>query len=197
VTRAPHRAAAPRRVPVLPMEIRIGDRLSDADGEWDVVTHPAVFHDGHVLSATVRRVGPPREEKTVHWPAHQKILVRRAAARRVARRPASRRRGAMLAALLVAALLLIAGAGPAQAHWHGGVWIGLGPFWWGAYPYPYGWYPPPYSVYPPVVTVEPPVYVQAPPPPPAYWYYCAPSQTYYPYVETCTEPWIKVPPRLP
>ena len=87
---------------------------------------------------------------------------------------------------------------------HGGrVFIAGGPaFWWGR-PYPYwGHYPPPYYVYPPppVVVQEPPVYIgqpQAapPPPPPAYWYYCPSARAYYPSVQSCSEPWIKVSPR--
>jgi hypothetical protein len=117
---------------------------------------------------------------------------------------------AAVAALLVAALVLGADTAPAEARtrWHVGVSVGVGPVWWGPYPYgwgpypyayPYAWYaPPPYYVYPPTIVVEPPpVYVEAPPAPAVYWYYCAPSQAYYPHVATCTEPWIKVPPRLP
>jgi len=96
-------------------------------------------------------------------------------------------------------------------HGGGGVFIGVGPWWWP--PYPYYYYPPPYYVYspPPVVVQEPPVYVQqqpavtgppAPPAPPAqsqtieaYWYYCPSAKGYYPSVETCPEPWVKIPPR--
>jgi hypothetical protein len=113
------------------------------------------------------------------------------------------------ASLLAVALLLVFAA-PSLAwsrghgHFHGGgrVFIGVGPaFWWG-YPYPYYYYPPPYYYTPPPVVVqEPPVYVQqgAPAAPPAtqqsFWYYCPNSQDYYPNVPTCSEAWIKVPPR--
>jgi hypothetical protein len=99
-------------------------------------------------------------------------------------------------ALTLVALLVAPPASEARVHRHGGVYVGIGPFWWA--PYPYGWYPGPYYYgYPPVVIVEPPpVYVEMPPPT-HYWYYCAPSQTYYPYVQTCTEPWIEVPARRP
>ena len=116
-----------------------------------------------------------------------------------------------LATPLVVALLLVT-AVPSHAwrghHWHGGgprVFVGFGP-WWG---YPYWYYPPPYYVYssPTVVVQQPPVYVEqqqpmgAPAPPVSappqqqYWYYCQPSGGYYPNVQTCTEPWIKVPAR--
>jgi hypothetical protein len=122
------------------------------------------------------------------------------------------------ASLLAVALLLIFAA-PSLAWSRGGnfhghfggprVFIGVGPaFWWGAYPYPYYYYPPPYYYTPPPVVVqEPPVYVQqqvtptSPPPPPAgpesssYWYYCPSARDYYPRVPSCSEAWIKVPPR--
>jgi hypothetical protein len=84
--------------------------------------------------------------------------------------------GRRLAAIVVifALVTVVAAAPAATAHvrWYGGVHVGVGPFWW---PYPYPWYVGPYYAYPPVVIVEPPVYVEMPPPP-AYWYYCGPSQ---------------------
>lgn len=119
------------------------------------------------------------------------------------------------AALVAVTLLLVLAewseAGGRRHHrhrWHGGtrVFVGVGPaFWYGA-PYPYWHYAPPYYVYTPpaVVVQEPPVYIQqqpttAPPltPPAAesYWYYCPSSREYYPSVPTCSEAWIKVPPR--
>lgn len=100
-------------------------------------------------------------------------------------------------ALLISLAMLPAVPPAVDAHvrWYGGVHIGVGPYWW---PYPYYWYPdyrypgPYYYAYPPAAVVEPPVYIEMPPPT-AYWYYCGPSQAYYPHVQTCTEPWIKVP----
>jgi len=117
----------------------------------------------------------------------------------------------------VVALLLVT-AVPSHAwsrgHWHGGprVFVGVGPFW-GYHYYPYWYYPPPpYYVYAPpstVVVQQPPVYVEqqvtVTPAPPAgvapsaqqqqFWYYCQPSGAYYPNVQTCAEPWVKVPAR--
>jgi hypothetical protein len=112
--------------------------------------------------------------------------------------------------LVVALLLVTAVPSYAWRGHHGGsrvfVGVGVGP-WWG-YPYPYWYYPPPpYYVYssPTVVVQQPPVYVEQQPAavavPPAsasqqqYWYYCQPSGAYYPNVQTCTEPWVKVPAR--
>jgi hypothetical protein len=53
------------------------------------------------------------------------------------------------------------------------------------------------------VTVPAPVYVEAAPaqvvqqPAEQYWYYCADSKTYYPYVQKCATPWQRVSPRPP
>lgn len=88
-------------------------------------------------------------------------------------------------------------------HHHGhvrfGVYFGAPAFWY--YPPPY--YYPPY--YPPVVAVpsSPPVYVErgsvgdAQQPSDAYWYYCADSRTYYPYVRECPGGWQRVVPQPP
>ena len=123
----------------------------------------------------------------------------------------------LVSASLLAVTLLLILPGPSDAggrhrhhghRWHGGtrLFIGVGPsFWYGGYPYRY--YPAPYYIYtpPPVVIREPPVYVQqqmtpaAPPAPAApaegYWHYCSSAGGYYPTVPTCSEAWIKVPPR--
>jgi hypothetical protein len=75
-------------------------------------------------------------------------------------------------------------------------------------PYYYYYYSPPPPVYyhpPPVVHVpapSPPAYVErsvapAAPPPEAYWYYCADSEAYYPYVRQCATEWQRVSPRPP
>jgi len=86
----------------------------------------------------------------------------------------------------------------------GGVFIGgpwwWDPWWWGppyAYPYPY-WYYPPYGPSAPASAEGSSVYIQKPSAsseqPQGYWYYCASATAYYPYVQTCPEAWIKVPP---
>ena len=75
---------------------------------------------------------------------------------------------------------------------HGVVVVGPS-FWW----YPYWWDYPPYYGYAPatVIVQEPPVYVERPAPPESYWYYCPSAGAYYPSVPTCSEAWVKVPPR--
>jgi hypothetical protein len=81
-------------------------------------------------------------------------------------------------------------------HFHSRVFIGgtfFAPFY---FPPPYYYYPPEYSppaYYPPAAEyVEP-----QPSPAPAYWYYCAGSRAYYPYVRECPGGWQRVAPQPP
>ena len=102
--------------------------------------------------------------------------------------------------VLSAALLAAAASAPAFAWGHARVSVGVvvgAPFYPWYYP-PYYYYPP----YPPVVAVPagPTTYVEkaaAQPAPPrtSYWYYCAESKTYYPYVKECPGGWQRVAPR--
>jgi hypothetical protein len=104
------------------------------------------------------------------------------------------------------------GGGHGGGGWHGGEgWHGGrgGPGWWGlglglgwetAYigdPYFYNYYSYPYPYPYPVYEQPYPGYVQpatVPAQPPAqFWYYCASTKGYYPYVPSCTEAWQPVP----
>lgn len=90
-----------------------------------------------------------------------------------------------------------------QGHFFPGRFTGsiAAPFFWAAYPiYPY--YSP--LAYPPVgvVPVPPaplPVDAQAPlqttESAAGYWYFCPSSQTYFPYVQQCAEPWQQMAPQ--
>jgi len=111
------------------------------------------------------------------------------------------------AALVLSAVLSGATAGaPALAHNRGQIQyrviIGApyNPWWY----YPPYYYPPYY--YPPVIRVPaaPTTYIEqgspetAPAPQPqGYWYYCAESKTYYPYVKECAGSWQRVTPQPP
>jgi hypothetical protein len=103
-------------------------------------------------------------------------------------------------ALMLSAILLgttanaQALAGNRGGHVRFGVFIGA-PF--------YPWYYPPYYYYPPAVVavpVAPTTYIeqgspQAAPAQQSYWYYCAESKTYYPYVKECPAGWQRVAPQ--
>jgi hypothetical protein len=64
-------------VSILPMEIQFGDRFTDEEGEWEVVSHPATLHGAKTLRARVRRTEQPAAERDVTWPAHVRIEIRR------------------------------------------------------------------------------------------------------------------------
>lgn len=121
---------------------------------------------------------------------------------------------ASAASLLVAALPLAASAGGRHHghghHGHGHVhyryYFGYGPaygwpylYWGPRYyaPYPPVVYGAPYPVYAPprVIVQEPPVYIERGSEASGTWYYCESAGEYYPEVETCDEPWVRVPAR--
>jgi hypothetical protein len=116
-----------------------------------------------------------------------------------------------LALLSLALVAGVAAAPDAEArgghHHHGGARFGVfvgAPLFYAPYYSPY-YYPRYY--YPPAVIASPPVYVEQGGAPVAaaaapatqaagaYWYYCADSQTYYPYVQSCASPWQQVVPQ--
>ena len=111
---------------------------------------------------------------------------------------------------LIALVLTLAGlmaAGSASA-WHREprVSIGFGFGYPGPYYYPpygpYGYYPHYYPA-PVVIQRQPTVYIEQNPPATAapaapasaYWYYCADSRAYYPYVKECEAGWQRVAPQ--
>jgi hypothetical protein len=111
-------------------------------------------------------------------------------------------------ALLIATVASSEAGGRHHRHGRGsrvfvGLGVGFGPVWWHHYPYWHYPYYPAYVYAPPVVVQQPTVYVEqpvppassAPPAPPQYWYYCERAAAYYPNVQTCDEPWVKVPAR--
>src|SRR5207244_3560273 len=57
--------AVPRRsrweptLSVFPNQLRVGDRFTDAEGEWEVASRPVGFKQGHEVRARVRRPGAP------------------------------------------------------------------------------------------------------------------------------------------
>ena len=62
------------------MEIQIGDRFTDGEFEWHVVTRPENMRGGKTLRARIQREGRPETEREVTWPAHVRIDIRRASA---------------------------------------------------------------------------------------------------------------------
>ena len=106
----------------------------------------------------------------------------------------------------------------ARPGWGGGYWgPGFGVYYGGAgyWGSPWGWnagyaYPYAYAYSPLVIENQavPQVFIQQEPvaaapapaqaaPANAFWYYCTQPAGYFPYVQNCTEPWMKVVPQAP
>jgi len=128
------------------------------------------------------------------------------------------RRALVIRILVVAALIAASIPARAEHHerhkggWHGdirhferydlhtwrdGGWLharhnGRYGWWWVAagvwYYYPQPVYPYPDPYLPPLVVMQP-----TPAPAAQFWYYCAASRSYYPYVSTCPSVWKVVP----
>ena len=65
---------------VLPMELQVGDRLSDETGEeWEVIGRPYATGGGKNAHARLQRVGDPAAQEVRSWSAYERITVRRAA----------------------------------------------------------------------------------------------------------------------
>ncbi len=59
--------ARPATLAILPIQLRVGDRLSYADGEWEVVGEPSGLYGGKMVEGRgwrVRKITRPRST----WP---------------------------------------------------------------------------------------------------------------------------------
>jgi len=65
---------------VLPMELRVRDRLADKTGEWEVTTRPYTTAGGKDARVRVQRVGKPGGTEIRIWRAHERNSVKRASA---------------------------------------------------------------------------------------------------------------------
>ncbi len=70
--------AQPATRRVLPMELRIGDRLIDETREWEVIGPLYTSPGGKNAGARMRRVGRPDVTAIRTWGAHERIAVKRA-----------------------------------------------------------------------------------------------------------------------
>ena len=62
---------------ILPMDLRVGDRLTDERGEWQVVDRPYTTAAGKVARARVELVGQPHIHEIRVWSAHERVAVKR------------------------------------------------------------------------------------------------------------------------
>jgi hypothetical protein len=74
----PHAPASSRATRVLPMDLKVGDRLVDETGEWEVIGRPYTSNAGKDARVRVRRVGHLDVTQIRVWRAHERISVKRA-----------------------------------------------------------------------------------------------------------------------
>ena len=67
----------PAPTKVLPMQLRIGDRLNDETGEYEIIGRPYTTAGGKTANVRVKRVDSGAEMFRV-WGAHERVAVRRA-----------------------------------------------------------------------------------------------------------------------
>jgi len=65
---------------VLPMQLQIGDRMTDSTAEWQVVGRPYTTNGGKNAHVRVQRVSQPGVTETKMWGAYEKVSVRRTTA---------------------------------------------------------------------------------------------------------------------
>ena len=59
------------------MELRVGDRLTDETGDWDVIGRPYTTAGGKDARVRVQRVGKPGGTEIRVWRAHERVSVKR------------------------------------------------------------------------------------------------------------------------
>ena len=70
----------PKREPevhIFPNQLRVGDRFMDEESEWEIVSRPVTFKQGHEVRARVQRPGDPGTAREKYWVAHETITVKR------------------------------------------------------------------------------------------------------------------------
>jgi len=62
------------------MDLRVGDRLADETGEWEVIGRPYTTAGGKDARVRVQRAGKLGGTEIRIWRAHERISVKRATA---------------------------------------------------------------------------------------------------------------------
>jgi hypothetical protein len=68
---------SPGTIRVFPMQLKVGDKLSDESGEWEVVGRPYSTGGGRKTEVRVQRVEKPGVTETRTWGSYEKITVTR------------------------------------------------------------------------------------------------------------------------
>jgi hypothetical protein len=72
-----HESSSVSATRILPMQLQIGDRISDETGEWEVVGRPHTTAGGKTAHVRMRRVDQPAVVEERSWGAHEHVAVKR------------------------------------------------------------------------------------------------------------------------
>ena len=75
--RSSHRPDPASPTPMSPEQLRVGDRFTDVDGEWEVATKPQKFRGGKIVEVIVQHPGQPNTAKVMSWPVYERVSVQR------------------------------------------------------------------------------------------------------------------------
>src|SRR5262249_42103892 len=64
---------------VFPMQLQIGDRMTDSTGEWEVIGRPYTTAGGKNAHVRVQRADNPGATETRMWGSYEKVMVVRGA----------------------------------------------------------------------------------------------------------------------
>jgi len=59
------------------MKLKVGDRLTDVAGVWEVSGRPYTTAGGKSAHVRVQRIGQPDFTKLCTWDAHERISIKR------------------------------------------------------------------------------------------------------------------------
>jgi hypothetical protein len=62
---------------VFPMQLKLGDQLTDASGEYEVIGRPYTTSAGKDVHVRLRRVDNPDVTMIRSWAAHERVAVRK------------------------------------------------------------------------------------------------------------------------
>src|SRR2546422_692115 len=67
-------------VEILPMQLLVGDRFTDEEGDWEVTGRPYTTGAGKLVHVSIQRPGEQATAREKTWGAHERLTIQRATA---------------------------------------------------------------------------------------------------------------------
>ena len=77
MAKSPPEKKAPPELRVLPMELKLGDRLADERSEWQVIGRPYTTAGGKTAHVRVESLNNPGVTEIRSWGSHERVGVKR------------------------------------------------------------------------------------------------------------------------